>query len=88
MENLHQHIEALIFSSEIAVSRAEIYECIKKAFPEYTVDDQLIDQHLSDIAAKYKADFFSFELRVIGGGYQFFTKPQYHETISVLIGMK
>jgi segregation and condensation protein B len=88
MENLHQHIEALIFSSEIAVSRQEIHECIKKAFPDQIIDEPLIDQHLSDIADKYKADFFSFELRVIGGGFQFFTKPEYHETISVLIGMK
>jgi segregation and condensation protein B len=88
MENLHQHIEALIFSSEIAVSRQEIHECIKKAFPDQIIDEPLIDQHLQDIEEKYKADFFSFELRVIGGGYQFFTKPQYHETIAVLIGMK
>ena len=88
MENLHQHIEALIFSSETAVSREEIVTCIKKAFPEEIFDEQLIDQHLNDIAEKYTPDYFSFELRVIGGGYQFFTKSAYHNTIAVLIGMK
>ena len=87
MENLHQHIESLIFSSETAVSREDISECIQKLTNE-VVDEQIIDQILQDIAEKYKPDFFSFELRVIGGGYQFFTKPEYHKTVSILIGQK
>lgn len=88
MENLHQHIESLIFSSETAINRVEIVECVQKLFPEQIIDEALIDQHLHDIEEKYKADFFSFELRVIGGGYQFFTKPAYHRTVSILIGQK
>jgi segregation and condensation protein B len=88
MENLHQHIESLIFSSETAVSKEDILECIAKLFDGEIVDEQLLDQHLSDIVEKYKADYFSFELRVIGGGYQFFTKPAYHQTVSILIGQK
>ncbi|MBX2908624.1 MAG: SMC-Scp complex subunit ScpB [Chitinophagales bacterium] len=87
MENLHQHIESLIFSSETAVSREDISECIQKLTNE-VVDEQIIDQILQDIAEKYKPDYFSFELRVIGGGYQFFTKPEYHKTVSILIGQK
>jgi segregation and condensation protein B len=88
LENLHQHIESLIFSSETAINRVEIVECVQKLFPEQIIDEALIDQHLHDIEEKYKADFFSFELRVIGGGYQFFTKPAYHRTVSILIGQK
>lgn len=88
MENLHQHIESLIFSSETAVSKEDILECLAKLFEGELVDDQLLDQHLADIVEKYKADYFSFELRVIGGGYQFFTKPAYHRTVSILIGQK
>jgi segregation and condensation protein B len=61
---------------------------VQKLFPEQIIDEALIDQHLHDIEEKYKADFFSFELRVIGGGYQFFTKPAYHRTVSILIGQK
>ena len=87
MENLHQHIEALIFSSDTALSKMEIIQCVNKITGEL-VDEALVDQHLTDIAEKYKADFYSFELRVIGGGYQFFTKPAYHKTVSVLIGQK
>jgi segregation and condensation protein B len=87
MENLHQHIESLIFSSEVAVSVAEIAACVNKLTGEI-VDEQIIEQILSDIREKFKPDFFSFELRVIGGGYQFFTKPAYHKTVSLLIGQK
>jgi segregation and condensation protein B len=87
MENLHQHIEALIFSSDTALSKMEIMQCVHKITGEL-VDEALVDQHLTDIAEKFKADFYSFELRVIGGGYQFFTKPEYHKTIAILIGQK
>ena len=88
MENLHQNIEALIFSSETAVSKEDIVVCIQKLYPESIIEEALIEQHLQDILQKYKADYFSFELRVIGGGYQFFTKPAYHKTVSILIGQK
>ncbi len=87
MENLHQHIESLIFSSEVAVTIPEIGACINKLTGE-VIDEQIIEQILSDIQEKFKPDFFSFELRVIGGGYQFFTKPAYHKTVSLLIGHK
>jgi len=88
VENLHQNIEALIFSSETAVSKEDIVVCIQKLYPESIIEEALIEQHLQDILQKYKADYFSFELRVIGGGYQFFTKPAYHKTVSILIGQK
>lgn len=88
MENLHQHIEALIFSSDIAVTRADLLECVKKLDPEVVINDDILSEILQSIEDKYKDDFFSFELRVIGGGYQFFSKPAYHKTVSILIGQK
>ena len=88
MENLHQHIEALIFSSDTAVSKADLMECIKKLDGEVVINEDILDSILTEIEGKYKDDFFSFELRVIGGGYQFFSKPAYHKTVSILIGQK
>lgn len=88
MENLHQHIEALIFSSDTAVTRADLLECIKKLDAEVVINDDMLSEVLQSIEDKYKDDFFSFELRVIGGGYQFFSKPAYHKTVSILIGQK
>lgn len=87
MENLHQHIEALIFSSDSALKKEDIMNCLQK-LTDTEPDEVLIEQHLQDIAEKYKADYYAFELRVIGGGYQFFTKPAYHKTVSILVGQK
>lgn len=88
MENLHQHIESLIFSSDTAVSKTDLIECIKKLDPEAIIDESILDSALQNIEEKYHNEYFSFELRVIGGGYQFFTKPAYHKTVSILIGQK
>lgn len=88
MENLHQHIEALVFSSESAVTKADIAEAINKSFPGTELDEVVIEQILTDLQEKFRSDIFAFELRVIGGGYQFFTKPEYHSTVAALIGMK
>jgi segregation and condensation protein B len=88
MENLHQHIEALVFSSEIAVTKADIIEAIAKAEPGTVLDEQIVEQILKDLEEKFKSDIYAFELRVIGGGYQFFTKTAYHNTVAALIGLK
>src|SRR5688572_4701724 len=88
MENLHQHIEALVFSSESAITPDEIVEAIGKAAPGTILDTQVVEQILGDLQEKFKSDIFAFELRVIGGGYQFFTKAEFHPTVAALIGMK
>jgi segregation and condensation protein B len=88
MENLHQHIEALVFSSESAVTVDDILEVIKKAAPGTVLDAKVVEQILGDLQEKFKSDIFAFELRVIGGGYQFFTKPEYYPTVAAMIGMK
>lgn len=88
MENLHQHIEALVFSSESAVTKQDIVEVLTKAFPGTVLDEVIVEQILSDLQEKFKSDIFAFELRVIGGGYQFFTKPDYYNTVAALIGQK
>lgn len=88
MENLHQHIEALVFSSETAVTIDEVVDVLNKAFPGTALDTATAEQMLTDIQEKFKSDIYAFELRVIGGGYQFFTKPEYHTTVAALIGSR
>lgn len=88
MENLHQHIEAIIFSSDTAVTAQDIQQVLVKAFPEMILDGVVLEQMLKDLEEKFKSDIFSFELRVIGGGYQFFTKPMYYTTVATLIGQR
>lgn len=88
MENLHQHIEALVFSSESAVTIGDIIDAMKKAFPDTVLDEIVVEQILKDLQDKFKSDIYAFELRIIGGGYQFFTKAEYHTTVAALIGLK
>jgi segregation and condensation protein B len=88
MENLHQHIEALVFSSETAVTTSDIVQAMHKAFPHDLLDEQVVTQILKDLEEKLQSDIFAFELRIIGGGYQFFTKVAYHHTVSSFIGLK
>lgn len=88
MENLHQHIEALVFSSESAVTVDDIGEALNKAFPGTVLDATVIEQILNDLQEKFRSDIYAFELRVIGGGYQFFTKSEYHGTVAALIGLR
>ncbi len=88
MENLHQHIEALVFSSETAVTKGDLVGAINKAFPGTVLDEQIIESVLNDLQEKFKSDIYAFELRVIGGGYQFFTKAEYHNTVAAFIGQK
>jgi segregation and condensation protein B len=88
MENLHQHIEALVFSSEIAVTKADIIGVMNKAFPGTVLDEQVVESILNDLQNKFQSDIYAFELRVLGGGYQFFTKSAYHNTVAAFIGQK
>src|ERR1700748_1881892 len=88
MENLHQHIEALVFSSETAVTPADIVQALGKAFPASPLDEQVVEQILKNLEDKFKSNIFAFELRVIGGGYQFFTKAAYYTTVAAFIGQK
>lgn len=77
-----------MFSSEIAVTKEDIVGAMNKAFPDMALDGQLVEQVLKDLEEKFKSDIYSFELRVIGGGYQFFTKAEYHNTVAAFIGQK
>ncbi len=88
MENLHQHIEALVFSSESAVTIPDIIGAMSKAAPGTVLDTQVVESILGDLQEKFKSDIYAFELRVIGGGYQFFTKAEYYSTVAAFIGQK
>lgn len=88
MENLHQHIEALVFSSETAVTKEDIITVLTKVTSGIVLDNQIVDSVLNDLQEKFRSDIYAFELRVIGGGYQFFTKPAYYDTVAALIGQK
>ncbi len=88
--NLINHIEALIFASEKPLTSIELTELVNPAFG--FLDDKVgIDQVqtcIDGIKEKYASEFYPFELRESGGGLQFLTKKEFHQTIVQLNGDK
>jgi segregation and condensation protein B len=84
MENIEQQIEALIFATEAPLTIKDIQECLSKRFGLFVADTD-VQQILSNLIDKYKPDNFAIEIKEISGGYQFFTKAYYYETVSVLM---
>jgi segregation and condensation protein B len=84
------HIEALIFASDKALSVEEITELINNAlgFIEDRANSDQIEVAVEGIKEKYDTEFYAFELKQSGGGWQFLTKPQYHKTVALLNGDK
>ncbi|OOQ59679.1 SMC-Scp complex subunit ScpB [Mucilaginibacter pedocola] len=83
MENIGQHIEALIFASEQGIRMEEILYCLQAAF-EHDFNAEEVEAHIETIKAKYSDEQFGIELVKLNNGYQFLTKKQYHPVISLL----
>ena len=90
ISNLIPHIEALIFASEKPLTTLEITDLINQAFgfmeDKITLDQ--IEAAIEGILEKYKAEFYPFEVRESGGGWQFLTKKDFHKTVAQLNGDK
>jgi len=88
--NIIPHIEAVIFASDKALTSLEITELINNAFG-FMEDKIVLDQvesAIEGIVEKYNSEFYPFEIRQSGGGWQFLTKKDFHKTIAQLNGDK
>jgi len=90
ISNLIPHIEALIFASDKPLSAVEITELINLAFGfmEDKIVAEQVDAALEGIVEKYNSEFYPFEVKESGGGWQFLTKKDYHKTVAQLNGEK
>ena len=90
ISDLIPNIEALIFASEKPLTSLEITELINNAFgfmeDKITLDQ--VEAGVEGVIEKYKSEFYPFEVRESGGGWQFLTKKAYHKTIAQLNGDK
>lgn len=90
ISNLITHIEALIFASEKPLTSMDVTELVNNAFgfmdDKVTLDQ--VETSIEGIREKYSAEFYPFELRQSGGGWQFLTKREFHKTIAHLNGDK
>jgi segregation and condensation protein B len=90
ISDLIPHIEALIFASDKPLTAIEMTELLNNAFG-FMEDKLTLDQvttGIEGIVEKYKAEFYPFEVRESGGGWQFLSKKEYHKTIAQLNGEK
>ena len=90
ISDLIPHIEALIFASDKPLTAMEMTELLNNAFG--FMDDKLtmdqIQTGIEGIVAKYNSEFYPFEVRESGGGWQFLSKKTFHKTIAQLNGEK
>ena len=84
------HIEALIFASEKPLNNTELTELVNNAlgFIEDRATLDQVESAVEGIHEKYNAEFYAFELKQSGGGWQFLTKKEYHKTVAQLNGDK
>ena len=84
------HIEVLIFASEKPLTSLDIVELINNSFGflEERISLDQVETAVEGIREKYAAEFYPFEVRESGGGWQFLTKIDYHKTIAQLNGDK
>jgi segregation and condensation protein B len=87
MNQLNQHIEALIFCSEQSLGIDEIAASLKLSYGWELSEEEIIAAAQA-IQEKYRGDEFPFELLEISQGYQFLTKKDYHPTVNALIQHK
>lgn len=90
LTELIPHIEALIFASDKPLTTLEITDLVNQAFGfmEDKVGADQVDAALGGIVEKYNSEFYPFEVRQSGGGWQFLTKKEYHKTVAQLNGEK
>ncbi len=84
------HIEALIFASDKPLTALDVTELVNTALG--FIDDRAsldqVEAAMEGIREKYASEFYAFELKQSGGGWQFLTKPEYHKTVALINGDK
>jgi segregation and condensation protein B len=90
ISNLIPHMEALIFASDKPLTSLDITELINNAFGfmEEKVTLDQVESSVEGIVEKYNSEFYPFEVKQSGGGWQFLTKKEFHKTIAQLNGEK
>ncbi|MCB9284969.1 MAG: SMC-Scp complex subunit ScpB [Lewinellaceae bacterium] len=84
MEQLIQHIEALVFATDSPITREEVQACLEQAL-EQPIEREDIEEALKALTDRYQAPDRAFELVEIADGFHFMTKGAYHNTVAVYL---
>ena len=73
IEQLMPHVEALVFASDKPLTSPEITELVNQAFGfmEDKIMPEQVDAAIEGIVEKYTSEFYPFEVKQSGGGWQF-----------------
>lgn len=89
ISDLVPHIESLIFASDKPLTTLEIVELVNNAeLADEKISLDKVEAAIDGIVEKYSADFYAFEVKQIGGGWQFLTRKEFHKTVAQLNGDK
>ncbi|HMN32717.1 MAG TPA: SMC-Scp complex subunit ScpB [Chitinophagaceae bacterium] len=88
IEQIMLQSEAIIFGSEKPISAIDIIKLIQESSTDGELDQEKISSALNAIVEKYASDFYPFEIKQIGGGYQFLSKKEFYPTLAKLNGEK
>jgi segregation and condensation protein B len=84
---IQAHIQALIFCAQSHVSIEEMQRClIEMLSQDVTVSDVL--EAIQGIHETFSSDGYAFQVYAIGGGYQFLTKPDFQDSVSLFLKQK
>ncbi len=84
MDLLAQHIESLIFVAEKPISYKDIMTSLENAM-EAEFKKAQIAESIVTLQEKYQAPEFAMELVEISNGFQFLTKPAFHNTVGAYL---
>jgi segregation and condensation protein B len=88
IEQIMLQSEALIFGSDKPLTEIDIAQLLKDSTSEEEVDLEKLPSALDAIVEKYSSDFYPFEVKKIGGGFQFLSKKEFHPSLAKLNGEK
>jgi segregation and condensation protein B len=84
MDFLEQHIEALIFTTQHPISIQELKSVLDATFETDFPEPDLL-RGVESLKIKYKNPEFAFEIIEIAEGFQFLTKPAYHNSVGMFL---
>lgn len=84
MDPIIPHIESLVFASDEPISLKEIQACLETVLEAQFREEELLES-LASLQKRYAQDHYGFKLTEIADGYQFLTKPAYHNTVGTFL---
>lgn len=84
MDRIVPHIESLVFTTDQPISLKEIRACLEEVL-EASFSEEEIVEAIRNLQARYQGEAYAFELQEIAEGFQFLTKPAYHNTVGTYL---